>query len=89
MWKVEMNILTPYNNEHLEFTDSLIYLLYDEQTRNDIYNFYEKYKLNVWLPQYIRFEDHCLQYIVEFEDGLYRIYIKDRVEMWKVENEYE
>jgi len=84
-----MNILTPYNNEHLEFTDSLIYLLYDEQTRNDIYNFYEKYKLNVWLPQYIRFEDHCLQYIVEFEDGLYRIYIKDRVEMWKVENEYE
>jgi len=82
-----ISILTPYDNEHLKFADSLIYLLYDEQTRNDIYNFYEKHNLNVWLPQYIRFEDHCLQYIVEFEDGLYRIYIKNKVEMWKVENE--
>ena len=79
-----MVILHPYAEEHYEFLDSLLYEPYDAGTRSDIYNFYDIYGLNVWLPRNLRPADNRLQYIVEFEDGLYRIYITDKIEIWKV-----
>jgi len=79
-----MVILNPYAEEHYEFLDSLLYEPYDAGTRNDIYNFYESYGVSVWLPRYLRPADNRLQYIVEFDDGLYRIYITDKIEIWKV-----
>ncbi len=79
-----MNILTPYDKEHYEFLESLLFEPYDAGTRDDIYNFYDIYGLNVWLPRNLRSADNRLEYIVEFEDGLYQIYITDKIEIWKV-----
>ena len=84
MSDTSMNILTPYDKEHYEFLESLIFEPYDALTKNDIYNFYESYDVTVWLPRYLRPADNRLQYIVEFDDGLYRIYITDKIEIWKV-----
>ena len=79
-----MVILNPYAEEHYEFLDSLLFEPYDAGTRNDIYNFYDIHDLFVYLPKYLRDTDNRLDYIVEFEDGLYRIYITDKIEIWKV-----
>jgi hypothetical protein len=79
-----MNILTPYDKEHYEFLESLLFEPYDAGTRNDIYNFYDSHDLFVYLPRYLRSADNRLEYIVEFEDGPYRIYITDKIEIWKM-----
>ena len=79
-----MNILTPYDKEHYEFLESLLFEPYDAGTKGHIYNFYDIYGLNVYLPRDLRSADNRLEYIVEFEDGLYRIYITDKIEIWKV-----
>jgi hypothetical protein len=82
--EARMVILTPYDKEHYEFLDSLLFEPYDSGTKNDIYNFYDIHDLFVYLPKYLRDTDNRLDYIVEFEDGLYRIYITDKIEIWKV-----
>lgn len=71
-------------NVHLEFLNSLLFEPYDAGTRNDIYNFYDSYDLNVWLPRYLRSADNRLQYIIEFDDGLHMITISSTVDIRRI-----
>jgi hypothetical protein len=58
-------MITPYEKEHYEFLDSLLFELYDEETRNRIYDFYEKHDVNVYLPRQLEL-GNWLEYIIEF-----------------------
>lgn len=58
-------MFTPYDSDHYDFLDSLMYELYDEETRNRIYDFYEKHDVMVYLPRQLEL-GNWLEYIIEF-----------------------
>lgn len=75
-----MVILTPSADEHLAFLQSLLYELYDEHTRRRIDEWYRSHNLDVFLN--IHF-DGRLEFIVDFDDGYYKIYIaRGNISLW-------
>lgn len=73
-------ILTPSADEHLAFLQSLLYELYDEHTRRRIDEWYRSHNLDVFLN--IHF-DGRLEFIVDFDDGYYKIYIaRGNISLW-------
>ena len=87
-------MFTPYDKEHYDFLDSLMFELYDEQTRNLIYDFYENHDVNVYLPRQLVTANgmtNWLKYFLEFKGSLtsydrYMVYFKDgKYDIWEID----
>jgi hypothetical protein len=79
-------MITPYDDVHYMFLDRLEFELYDEETRDRIYNFYEKYDVNVYLPRQLD-QKNTLKYIIEFKeftDAFWVIIGNGGRSVWKV-----
>ncbi len=77
-------MISPYEDEHISFLDSLVFEIYDDQTRNLIYDFYEKHNVTVWLSRQLR-ENNCLEYIIEFDYDWFKVYFKQaKFSIWKI-----
>ena len=77
-------MISPYEDEHISFLDSLMFELYDEETRNRIYDFYERHHVTVWLSRQLK-ENNWLEYIIEFDYDWYKVYFKEtKYSIWKI-----
>lgn len=61
-------MITPYDDVHYMFLDRLVFELYDEETRNRIYDFYEKYDVKAYVPRQLEPVGNRLEYIIEFKE---------------------
>lgn len=83
-------MITPYEKEHYDFLDSLMFELYDEQTRNRIYDFYEEHGVKAYLPRQLD-RKNWLEYIIEFRElslstDRFKIVMEDgRHSIWKID----
>ena len=83
-------MFTPYDKEHYDFLDSLMFELYDEQNRNLIYDFYEEHGVKAYLPRQLD-RKNWLEYIIEFREvslstDRFKIVIEgDRHSIWKID----
>ena len=60
-------MITPYDDVHYMFLDRLVFELYDQETRDRIYDFYDRYNVKVYLPRHLD-QRNWLEYIIEFKD---------------------
>ena len=83
-------MFTPYDSDHYVFLDSLVFELYDEQTRNRIYDFYEDHGVKVYLPRRLD-RRNWLEYIIEFRElsistDRFKVVMEDgRHSIWKID----
>lgn len=83
-------MITPYEKEHYEFLNGLLFELYDEETRNRIYDFYENQDVKVYLPRQLD-RKNWLEYIIEFRElslstDRFKIVMEDgRYSIWKID----
>ena len=86
-------MFSPYDVDHYVFLDSLVFELYDEETRNRIYDFYEKHDVNVYLPRQLvtsKGMSNLPRYFIEFKDPptsyRYMVYFKDcEYNIWEID----
>ena len=77
-------MITPYEEEHYEFLKSILYEIYNEETRNRLYDFYAQYGLRVWLPRDLT-DNNSLEYIVEYAINWYTIKFKNgEFQIWRI-----
>lgn len=83
-------MISPYEKEHYDFLDSLMFELYDEQARNRIYDFYEKHDVKVYLPRQLD-RKNWLEYIIEFRElslstDRFKVVMEDgKHSIWKID----
>lgn len=83
-------MFSPYDDVHYEFLDRLVFELYDEETRNRIYDFYDRYNVKAYLPRQLD-QRNWLEYIIEFRElslstDKFKIVIEDgRHSIWRID----
>lgn len=83
-------MFSPYDDVHYEFLDSLMFELYDEDTRNMIYDFYDKHGVRAYLPRQLD-RKNWLEYIIEFRElslstDRFKVVMEDgKHSIWKID----
>lgn len=77
-------MITPFDKVHYDFLSNLLYEVYDQETRDRIYDFYDEHNIPVWLPRHLGM-NNSLEYIIETNvKYLIRLDSKGRFRAWEM-----